>query len=89
MEEVYLPYDSFLLVKLDLERIRLLKLEVDADSIRYRQCASSFPVICQEVPSQVPEHPCVRTSPYSLDLAPCDFYLFWRLRLAAAHTACA
>ncbi|KAG8300593.1 DNA-directed RNA polymerase III subunit RPC1 [Homalodisca vitripennis] len=36
MEEVYLPYDSFLLVKLDLERIRLLKLEVDADSIRYR-----------------------------------------------------
>lgn len=32
-EEVYLPDDCFILIKLDLERIRLLKLEVNVDSI--------------------------------------------------------
>jgi DNA-directed RNA polymerase III subunit RPC1 len=36
IEELYLPDDCFLLIKLDTDRIRLLKLEVDADSIRYR-----------------------------------------------------
>ncbi|KAF6020050.1 POLR3A [Bugula neritina] len=33
IEEVYLPDDCFLLVKLDLDRIALLKLEVDINSI--------------------------------------------------------
>ncbi|XP_063217430.1 DNA-directed RNA polymerase III subunit RPC1 [Bacillus rossius redtenbacheri] len=44
IEEVYLPDDSFLLLKLDIERIRLLKLEVDADSIRYSICTSRLKV---------------------------------------------
>lgn len=35
IEEVYLPDDCFLLIKLDVDRIKLLKLEVDANSIRY------------------------------------------------------
>ncbi|XP_037084098.1 LOW QUALITY PROTEIN: DNA-directed RNA polymerase III subunit RPC1-like [Pollicipes pollicipes] len=43
LEEVYLPDDTFLLIKLDMERIRLLKLEVDADSIRYSICTARLP----------------------------------------------
>merc|ERR1712172_260939 len=35
LEEVFLPDDCFLLIKLDVERIKLLKLEVSAGSIRY------------------------------------------------------
>lgn len=35
-EEVYLPDDCFMLIKLDMNRIRLLKLEVDANSIQWR-----------------------------------------------------
>lgn len=35
IEEVYLPDHCFLLIKLDVDRIKLLKLEVDANSIRY------------------------------------------------------
>ena len=38
LEEVFLPDDCFLLIKLDVERIKLLKLEVTADSIRYCLC---------------------------------------------------
>ncbi|KAH3863264.1 DNA-directed RNA polymerase III subunit RPC1-like [Dreissena polymorpha] len=34
LEEVFLPDDCFILVKLDLERIRLLKLEVNVASIK-------------------------------------------------------
>merc|ERR1719418_59202 len=35
VEEVFLPDDCFLLIKLDVERIKLLKLEVNAETIRY------------------------------------------------------
>ncbi|XP_012276667.1 DNA-directed RNA polymerase III subunit RPC1 [Orussus abietinus] len=42
IEEVYLPDDCFLLVKLDTDRIKLLKLEVDANSIRYSICISKL-----------------------------------------------
>ena len=35
-EEVFLPGDCFMLIKLDMNRIRLLKLEVDANTIKYR-----------------------------------------------------
>ena len=35
-EEVFLPDDIFMLIKLDIKRIQLLKLEVDAYSIAYR-----------------------------------------------------
>nr|CAD7197843.1 unnamed protein product [Timema douglasi] len=44
IEENYLPDDSFLLLKLDIERIRLLKLEVDAESIRYSICTSRLKI---------------------------------------------
>ncbi|KAF3423619.1 hypothetical protein E2986_12478 [Frieseomelitta varia] len=42
IEEVYLPDDCFLLIKLDIDRIKLLKLEVDVNSIRYSICTSKL-----------------------------------------------
>ncbi|XP_034935802.1 DNA-directed RNA polymerase III subunit RPC1 [Chelonus insularis] len=42
IEEVYLPDDCFLLIKLDIDRIKLLKLEVDINSIRYCLCTSKL-----------------------------------------------
>lgn len=42
IEEVYLPDNSFLLVKLDTDRIKLLKLEVDIHSIQYSLCTSKL-----------------------------------------------
>ncbi|XP_077310097.1 DNA-directed RNA polymerase III subunit RPC1 isoform X1 [Lithobates pipiens] len=44
MEEVFLPDDCFLLVKLSLERIRLLRLEVNAETVRYSICLSKLRV---------------------------------------------
>lgn len=35
IEEVYKPTDCFLVVKLDLDRIRVLGLEVNAETIQY------------------------------------------------------
>ena len=35
IEEVFLPDECFLLLKLAMDRIKLLKLEVDANSIVY------------------------------------------------------
>ncbi|XP_035735078.1 DNA-directed RNA polymerase III subunit RPC1-like isoform X1 [Vespa mandarinia] len=42
IEEVYLPDDCFLLIKLDIDRIKLLKLEVDVNSIHYSICTSKL-----------------------------------------------
>ncbi|XP_064623865.1 DNA-directed RNA polymerase III subunit RPC1-like [Lineus longissimus] len=42
MEEVFLPDDCFIMVKLDLERIKLLKLEVSIDSIVQSICSSKL-----------------------------------------------
>ncbi|XP_055374770.1 DNA-directed RNA polymerase III subunit RPC1 [Condylostylus longicornis] len=42
IEEVYKPDDAFLLIKLDLDRIRVLGLEINADSIRYSICVSKL-----------------------------------------------
>lgn len=36
IEDVYTKTDAFLLIQLNYERIKLLRLEVDAESIRYR-----------------------------------------------------
>lgn len=36
IEEIYLPDDHFLVIKLDVDRIKLLKLEVDVHSICYK-----------------------------------------------------
>lgn len=44
LEEVFLPDDCFLLLKLAMDRIRLLKLEVDAYSIKYSICTSKLKV---------------------------------------------
>ncbi|XP_042221179.1 DNA-directed RNA polymerase III subunit RPC1-like [Homarus americanus] len=44
VEEVFLPDDCFLLLKLAMDRIRLLKLEVDAHSIKYSICTSKLKV---------------------------------------------
>ncbi|XP_037876399.1 DNA-directed RNA polymerase III subunit RPC1 isoform X1 [Bombyx mori] len=49
IEEVYLPYECFLLIKLDAERIRLLCLEVDVHSIVYSICTSKLKVKPAEV----------------------------------------
>lgn len=43
-EEVFLPGDCFMLIKLDMNRIRLLKLEVDANTIKYSICTSKLRV---------------------------------------------
>ncbi|XP_075466474.1 DNA-directed RNA polymerase III subunit RPC1 isoform X1 [Ascaphus truei] len=44
IEEVFLPDDCFLLVKLSMERIRLLRLEVNAETVRYSICMSKLRV---------------------------------------------
>lgn len=42
IDEVYLPDDCFLLLKIDVERIKLLKLEVDTNAIQYSLCTSKL-----------------------------------------------
>ncbi|XP_072929646.1 DNA-directed RNA polymerase III subunit RPC1 [Epargyreus clarus] len=44
IDEVYLPHECFLLVRLDAERIRLLCLEVNVHSIIYSICTSKLKV---------------------------------------------
>jgi len=44
IEEVLLPDECFLLVRLSIERIRLLKLEVSAESIRFSICTSKLKI---------------------------------------------
>jgi len=40
IEEVFTPEDCYLLIKLDIGRINLLKLEVNVDSIKYSICTA-------------------------------------------------
>ncbi|XP_071808638.1 DNA-directed RNA polymerase III subunit RPC1-like isoform X1 [Asterias amurensis] len=49
IEEVFLPDDCFILIKLDLDRINLLKLEVNVDSVSMSICASRLKVKPQNV----------------------------------------
>lgn len=49
LEEVFLPDDCFILIKLDLDRIRLLQLEVNADTVRYSIATSKVRVKAQNV----------------------------------------
>merc|ERR1712059_163274 len=44
IEEVMLPDDCFLLIKLAVDRIKLLKLEVSAESIRWSICTSKLKI---------------------------------------------
>lgn len=52
VEEVFLPDDCFLLLKLAMDRIRLLKLEVDAHSIKYSLCTSKLKIKDQDISVQ-------------------------------------
>ncbi|XP_072037718.1 LOW QUALITY PROTEIN: DNA-directed RNA polymerase III subunit RPC1-like [Amphiura filiformis] len=49
LEEVFLPDDCFILIKLDLDRIKLLKLEVSSSSVANSICASKLRVKHQHV----------------------------------------
>ncbi|KAK3090302.1 hypothetical protein FSP39_010768 [Pinctada imbricata] len=49
IEEVFLPDDCFILVKLDQDRIKLLKLEVNVDSIKESICKSKLRVKPQDI----------------------------------------
>ena len=52
LEEVYKPDDCIILIKLDIERIRLLKLEVTAETIAFSLLTSKLkikPKDCQVV----------------------------------------
>lgn len=42
IEDVYTKHDAFLLIQLNYERIKLLQLEVNANSIRYNLCTSKL-----------------------------------------------
>lgn len=44
IEEVYKPRQCFLLIKLDLERVRVLGLEINADTIKYSICTSKLKI---------------------------------------------
>jgi DNA-directed RNA polymerase III subunit RPC1 len=52
LEEVYRNDSCFLLIKLDLDRIRLLGLEVNADTVKYSLCTSKIKL----KPNQVEVH---------------------------------
>ncbi|BES88212.1 Hypothetical protein polymerase [Nesidiocoris tenuis] len=72
IEEVYVPYDCFLLIKLDIERIRLLKLEVDAESIKFSICTSKLKIKPTQVIVQSPSVVTIRppsNSKESIDFA--------------------
>ena len=49
LEEVYLPDDCFVLIKLDTDRIRLLKLEVSVHSIAQSILASKLKVRAPDI----------------------------------------
>ncbi|KAL3274960.1 hypothetical protein HHI36_019736 [Cryptolaemus montrouzieri] len=42
IDDVYTRYDAFLLIKLDYDRINLLKLEINAETVRYSICTSKL-----------------------------------------------
>lgn len=44
IEEVYLPDDSFVLVKINAKRVRLLQLEITMSSIAHAICSTRLPV---------------------------------------------
>ncbi|GFS78977.1 hypothetical protein TNCV_4342111 [Trichonephila clavipes] len=50
-----------------------------------RQCAGSFPIVCQEVSCQI-QHPTVNHLFYPPDLVSCDFYLFFKVKSALKGT---
>nr|XP_009858083.1 LOW QUALITY PROTEIN: DNA-directed RNA polymerase III subunit RPC1-like [Ciona intestinalis] len=65
MEEVYQPDDCYILIKIDLQRCRLLKIEVNADTVRYNLCTSRLPIKPAQVVIQCKDiitmHPAANT----------------------------
>ncbi|CAN7998226.1 unnamed protein product, partial [Ixodes hexagonus] len=49
LEEVFLPDECFVLIKLDLDRIRLLQLEVNADTVCYSIATSKLRIKSQNI----------------------------------------
>ncbi|XP_018403555.1 PREDICTED: DNA-directed RNA polymerase III subunit RPC1 [Cyphomyrmex costatus] len=49
IEEIYLPDDHFLIIKLDIERIKTLKLEIDVNSISYTLCTSKLKLTSKNI----------------------------------------
>ena len=47
LEEVYLPGGCYILIKLDINRIQLLKLEVNAETIKYSICTSKLKMLAK------------------------------------------
>merc|ERR1719339_92611 len=75
IEEVMLPDSVFILIKLHMDRIKLLKLEVNAETIRYAICSSKLrikpgncKVIAEDVIQVVPSVSGKTTLYYQLQL---------------------
>ncbi|XKL62278.1 hypothetical protein PGB90_002111 [Kerria lacca] len=49
MEDVHTEYNSFLIVKLDIDRIKLLQLEVDIDTIVQKICSSRIGIKIDQI----------------------------------------
>ncbi|KAG5346572.1 RPC1 polymerase, partial [Acromyrmex charruanus] len=49
IEEIYLPDDHFLIIKLDINRIKMLKLEIDVNSVCYKLCTSKLKLTSKNV----------------------------------------
>uniref|UniRef100_A0A1Q3FVX2 DNA-directed RNA polymerase subunit n=1 Tax=Culex tarsalis TaxID=7177 RepID=A0A1Q3FVX2_CULTA len=63
IEEVYKSDDCFLLIKLDLDRIRVLGLEVNAETIRYSICTSKLKLKQENVEVYGPSLIIIRPDP--------------------------
>jgi DNA-directed RNA polymerase III subunit RPC1 len=49
IDEIYTQYDSFLLIQLNYDRIKLLRLEISAETVRYSICTSKLKLKPTEV----------------------------------------
>ena len=85
LEEVFLPDDCFLLIKLDVERIKLLKLEVTADSIRYCLCTVIFARPYSHFWQGIFSY-CHLLDIFQNILMTCNFWLKFQFFLKAANT---
>ncbi|CAG9841200.1 unnamed protein product [Diabrotica balteata] len=61
IDEIYTKNDAFLLIQMNYERIRLLKLEINAETVRYSICTSKLKLkpsdVCVESDTIITVHP--------------------------------
>ncbi|XP_045213702.1 DNA-directed RNA polymerase III subunit RPC1-like isoform X1 [Mercenaria mercenaria] len=84
LEEVFLPDDCFILIKLDLERIRLLKLEVNVGTIKESICASKLKI----KPGNVQVHSAAVLTIHPKESAKSSMYYtlqFWKKELSTVR----